>query len=317
MEGRLLVSAGSGVQVHFGTDHDHMADYRPLVEDLGLSAVLASVVSDEVSPPLRGHTNIYPIEPQPNLANRGAFAWWSAWPESTQHAFDMLRARHGDDFILQLNHPLDSGVAGYAGWEPGVIEKPENWSDDFQAIEACNSGDLEGLPVYFDMVARGHRVSATSVTDSHGHFSGGPGINGTWMGIGSNDVADFDDEALLEAFGADRLVASRGAFLSLSVDPGTTLTDTGEVNAMAVSPSWIQVDRLVLYRDGVPVETVEGTEAQFVLAPEVDAIYNVVAEGDTPMQPLSGSTPWAISGAIRVDVGGDGWTAPLPPLQMD
>ena len=317
MEGRLLVTAGAGVQVHFGTDHDHMADYRPLVEDLGLSGTLASVVADEVSPPLRGHTNIYPITPLPELPNHGALPWWSVWAESTQHEFDLLRERHGGDFILQLNHPLDSGVAGYAGWEPGIIGKPENWSDDFQAIEACNSGSLDGLAVYFDLVPRGYRVSATSVTDSHAHFSGDPGVNGTWMGIGSNDVADFNDEALIEAFGADRLVASRGVFLSLSVDPGSTLTNAGTVDVRAVSPSWIQVDRLVLYKDGAPSETLDGSAGQFNLSPEADAIYNIVAEGDTSMQPLSGATPWAMSGAIRVDVGGDGWTPPLPPLQFD
>ena len=210
-----------------------------------------------------------------------------------------------------------SGVAGYAGWEPGIIGKPENWSDDFQAIEACNSGSLDGLAVYLDLVPRGYKVSATSVTDSHAHFSGDPGINGTWMGIGSNDVADFNDEALIEAFGADRLVASRGVFLSLSVDPGSTLTNAGTVDVQAVSPSWIQVDRLVLYKDGAPSETLDGSAGQFNLSPDADAVYNIVAEGDTSMQPLSGATPWAMSGAIRVDVGGDGWTPPLPPLDFD
>ena len=45
MEERLLVQAGTGVQVHFGTDHDHLADYRPLVDVTGLEHVR---VGDEV-----------------------------------------------------------------------------------------------------------------------------------------------------------------------------------------------------------------------------------------------------------------------------
>ena len=36
MEDRLIVHAGVGLQVHFGTDHDHLADYRPLLAPLGL-----------------------------------------------------------------------------------------------------------------------------------------------------------------------------------------------------------------------------------------------------------------------------------------
>ncbi|MBT3224058.1 MAG: hypothetical protein HN348_33740, partial [Proteobacteria bacterium] len=62
MEDRVTVMAAGGVQLHFGTDHDHVADYRPLVAAFGLDEVMRSVVADEVSPVLRGHINAYPLE---------------------------------------------------------------------------------------------------------------------------------------------------------------------------------------------------------------------------------------------------------------
>lgn len=57
--------------------------------------------------------------------------------------------------------------------------------------------------------------------------------------------------------------------------------------------------------------------AAFDLDPDADAVYVVVAAGDTPMSPIWSKTPWAVSGAIRVDVGGDGWTPPKPPLVVE
>ncbi|MBT3220900.1 MAG: hypothetical protein HN348_17590, partial [Proteobacteria bacterium] len=72
MEDRVTVMAAGGVQLHFGTDHDHVADYRPLVAAMELDAVMRSVVADEVSPVLRGHTNAYPLEPDYEQANNGA-----------------------------------------------------------------------------------------------------------------------------------------------------------------------------------------------------------------------------------------------------
>jgi hypothetical protein len=84
----------------------------------------------------------------------------------------------------------------------------------------------------------------------------------------------------------------------------------------------VPVDRVVLLQDGVPVTEVpcEGQapvpcSARLPLAPARDAVYVVMAEADRPMAgPAAGVTAWAATSWVRVDVGGDGWTAPLPPL---
>jgi hypothetical protein len=55
---------------------------------------------------------------------------------------------------------------------------------------------------------------------------------------------------------------------------------------------------------------------QFELNPEEDAWYVVMADGDESMLPLKNRKPWAMTGPIRIDVGGDGWDAPLPPLTV-
>ena len=98
--------------------------------------------------------------------------------------------------------------------------------------------------------------------------------------------------------------------------PGTRVVGGSNVlNVTARHPTWMDVDQLELYRDGMLVDIVEGTTASFALAPEVDASYVVMARGDTLMELYNNTPPWAMSAAIFVDVDGDGWEAPLPPLE--
>ena len=115
---------------------------------------------------------------------------------------------------------------------------------------------------------------------------------------------------------ARRTIASRGPFLRLSIAPGSVLTAPATLEVEAFAPSWIVVDRLLLLRDGVEVARADGTTATFELAPDADAAYVVIAEGDRPMLPVSGNTPWALASPILVDLDGDGWDAPLPPLSL-
>jgi hypothetical protein len=321
MEDRLIVAAGVGLQVHFGTDHDHLADYRPLLAPLGLDDVLRTVVADEVSPPLRGHFNIYPVEPQPDLPDNGAWEWWVEIPASTEAMVDTLRARHGDGFVLQSNHPTDSGMASSAGWQPGVVSVGNRWSDRIEAVEVMNGGNWQDyLPFWFDLVGRGRMVTPMGVSDTHTHFGGHVGTSATWFHVGT-DLAGVSDDDLVAAIRAGEVEPSRGPLLVVDPLPGgagvppafpagTTLT------VEARSASWVGVDRLRLMRDGVDDQVVAGASATFTLNPEVDAWYVVIAEGDTPMAPVTSDTPWAMAGPWRVDVEDDGWTAPLPPLSI-
>lgn len=314
MEDRILGAAGVGLQLHFGTDHDGMADYRPIVTALGLDGVLRSIVSDEVSPVQRGHMNIYPVEPDPEAPNNGAWAWWADPVGSTQEEFDVLRARQ-TDFVLQSNHPLDSGLGSSAGWSPGQIRKGSFWSPDFDAVEVQNRAAYdEHLPFFVDLQARGVIVTPIGASDAHGHL--GAGLSATFLGVGTSDVTAYTDDLLREAMAAHRTIVTRGPFLELSIPPGSAVSGAQTLTVTARSPSWIVVDRLILWRDGVEVERIDGTTATFAIDPAADASYWVTAEGDAPMQPIWSQTPWAMSAPIRVDATGDGWTAPLPALTV-
>jgi len=316
MEERLVVQAGLGIQLHFGTDHDHVADYTPLLEPLGLDAVLNSIVATEVSPVLRGHLNAYPLTSYDDEPNGGAYPWWLTMVADTEAQFDGIHALFGD-FVLQVNHPINFGIADAAQWAPGLIGQRSHWSDRFQALEVLNSGHTSNyLAFYYDLMSRGNPITPVGVSDSHAHLSGGQGYNVTFIDVGTDIPSEVTDEALIDAFRGQRTIVSRGPFLDMNIDPGTTVAGGAEVQVTALAPSWIVIDRIQLLENGEVLETVEGTTATFTLSPDADAYYNLVASGDTPMQPVTSSKPWALSSAIYVDLDGNGWDPPLPPLEI-
>lgn len=318
VEDRVAVHAGNGLQVHFGTDHDRLTDYRPVLAAMGLEGTMTTIVAEEFSPTLRGHFNVYPIDPKPEEPNLGAWAWWDDLRPTTDEMLVFLGERH-PGAILQSNHPTDSGIASNARWAKGQVRQGSRWSTGFQAIEVLNAGDYSDfLPFWWDLASRGFLTAPVGVSDSHGHFAGGTGVNVTWIGAGVDDPRDLDDDALIGAFQARRTIASRGPFLDVSPAPGSLLAgDEPTITARVVAPSWIVVDRLQLVCDGEVVTTVDGTEATFTPSFEVDRLCAVVASGSQPMQPVTGETPWAIASPIQLDVDSDGWEPFLPPLVVD
>ena len=314
MEERVLVEAAQGIQAHFGTDHDHIVDYNPVVEVLVLGDRVKSVVACELSPIVRGHLNLYPLTPRPGELNNGAWPWWIELVETTADEFAAFSEHLGDP-LVQLNHPMD-GLASLAGWSPGLIARGDYWCDDFDAIEVMNGGGVGGaVDFWLDLAARGLVTAPVGTSDSHGYI-GSSGLSVTFLEVGTADPAALTDDALREAITERRTVVSRGPFLDLSIPPGSTVTVPTTLEVEVLAPSWIAVDTIALLRDGQIIETVAGTSASFALDPETDALYVVQAWGSASMAPVTGDTPWAMSGPLLFDVDGDGWSAPLPALEV-
>ena len=312
MEDRVAISSARGLDVHFGTDHDHSADYRPLVDAMSLD--IASVVASEVSPVTRGHVNAYPLVPEEGEQNGGVWVWYEHLVSSTQEQFDILASEHAGA-VFQFNHPTDSGVADMANWKTGEIGDSDRWTEDFHAVEVLNSGSVDDyFDFWMDLELRGIRSTPTGVSDSHGHTSGDIGMSATFF-VSEGGLDGWSDDVLVENILNGSVVVTRGPFLQTNHVPGSELDPGATLTVEALSPSWIQVDRLILLENGQAAETVDGAVATFTLDPDADAHYVVMAEGDAPMSPVSSRTPWAVTGAYTVDVDGDGWEPPLPPLE--
>jgi hypothetical protein len=288
---------------------------------------LNSIVADEVSPVLRGHINLYPIEVDSTLPSGGAPRWWEtlSGEVTTDEFFGELRTRAGTNGVVQVNHPAESsGMLGIANFDPpsGIVGRPDRFSANFDAMEVLNSGHYEEfLEMYLSLISRGHPVTPTGVSDSHG-YGNGVGVNLTWVPVGVSAAADLDGNVLASEVKAGHTVVSRGPYIDATIEgvwaPGETVVGSATLDIDVLAPSWIVVDRLLLLRDGVEVErrAWTGEPESFELNPDDDAVYVVIAEGDQSMQPAYNDSPWAMISAIRVDVDGDGWEAPLPPLDL-
>ena len=318
MAQRILTHAGHGIDIHVSTEHDHVVDFQPLINALGLSEEISTVVGAEVSPPLRGHHNAYPLTPDAEALNLGAIPWWSSW-STTANLHDSIRSMLPENGIMQANHPVGSSglfsAANYSTAE-GTIGRADFWSTNFDAMELINDASYQDyLPYYFDLTSRGHKITAVSVSDSHGH-SNGVGENRTYVHSVSRETSDIMDGMKIQ-----ETVPSAGPYIHATINgewaPGRTFSGAVTLNVEIYNPSWMDVDTIELYENGIVIESIPYTEGtlSFELSPSNDAHYSVSASGTFPMLPLYSSSPWAITSALYVDVAGDGWTPVLPPLE--
>lgn len=317
MTDRLLVSATTGVQLHLATDHDVLVDYGPLVAPLGLAEVVQTIPAVEVTPLLRGHVNLFPVEPEPEEPGGGAWQWWKNPVQTTAEQFEALREHH-PNAVVQINHPFSPGLPQLAGWDPGgFVYRGDLWYDGFEAIEVVTSNRWEEpFPLYLDLVNRGIVAAPMGNTDSHTHRSNDPGLNVTFVALDVPSVSAVTGETFAEAIRQRRTVATNGPFIEMSVMPGSTVTTATEVTVTARTPSWMVVDEIEWWKDGVRTQVVPGTTATFTIDGDTDASFVAVARGETSMDPVAGHRPWAMTSPILLDVDGDGWQHPLPALDV-
>lgn len=328
MEDRLLACAATGVQIPVTTDHDRMADYRPLASALGLEDRMTVLPGVEVSSVVRGHFNLFPVEPQPQeLLNGGAPAWWNL-PETTDELMDIIRDAGMEDSMVQVNHGR-VGMFDFSNYLPSSgIATAATFSWNFDLFELMNSSNVaarEALRLdYYSFLNQGLMKVPTGVSDSHSRTS--PcGLARTDVYLGGDSPSDVSGASLREALLAGHVVVSSGPTLRVTSGesiPGDVLEGASHSFSVEVSgPSYIQPEEVRLVRNGVTLQTatVEPSlydgrvwlATEFVIEETEDAWYVVEVEGYSPMGHVwRGATPYAITGAFLVDVAGDGWEAP-------
>jgi len=315
---RALGLVASGVDLWVASEHDVSVDHRALVGALGLSDRLHVVGSQEVTPWVRGHVNLFPTTADPEARAGGAWVWWEELVSTTTEQFEILAERE-PDALVQINHPFSPGMPSFAGWDVGTVRNPNLWWDGFDALEVVVPGqDPKGLTLYADVSARGVLSAATGSSDSHDLLQNDPGQLITWVwlpdAVGVRGITDAD---VIDAFQARHTLASNGPFAVLDPPPGSTVAPGTELSIEVMSPSWIVPDRVILHVDGVAQEPLPLQDGRATITLDATADASIVVElrGDTPMRPRTGRGPWLVASAYQVDVGEDGWTPPLAPIR--
>jgi hypothetical protein len=211
-----------------------------------------------------------------------------------------------------------------------------NWD----AIEICNAGcdqdptseDSRAMRDWFSFLSQGYARTAVGVSDQHG--GGWVGKARTLVEVRDDDPGHLDTGEVFANLKAGRAVVVNGPFVTATIkdDGGAPvglggLAKTTKGNQLVLhvkvqAPSWIPVDSISVVENGVAKasasvpgggQVVRFDEDILVDAPAADAWYVIIVESSSPMAPVLGDLPRAVTNAIYVDRNGNGkFDAPTP-----
>jgi hypothetical protein len=318
MEERLIACAANGIDVPITTDHDRMADYRPIAAALGFGDRMEVVPGVEVTPIVRGHFNLFPVEPDTTAVNFGALRWWSRYPTTSDlHAAGRATAPAGA--ILQLNHGRNSlGMFDLAGWTPERVSRPGVFTLDFDLMEIITTKDesdwLRNRNDWMALLSQGEIRVPTGASDSH-QRSHPCGSGRTDVQLPAASIAEVDAEMVRVALLGGGVVVAAGVTVRATLDGvgpgGTVAAGSAELAVEVRSPSWIRPDVVRLWKNGAMIEErpIGGADEglwfseTFEITADEDSWFVIEVDGDTPLGHIwGGSTPYALTNAFFLDV---------------
>ncbi len=327
---KIASAIGDGLEIPVRSDHEWIADFEPVIADMGVEAWAYGVVSLELTTFTYGHFGVFPLDPIPTMVNTGAFDWIGKDPPEM---FAEVREREtsaGQPTII-INHPR-SGVGGFgsigayfdaAGYDPdtGMLSRPEYWDEGFSLVEVFNSASFDQssdvVADWFSFLNTGRRVFAVGSSDSHGVISSPVGYPRSCIRVGT------DDPGALRAMGAAHIrdtmldgdfTVSGGIYVdAVAADgsgPGGDVTRSAETELVTVTvqaASWVDADTLRVFVDGDLIETITLDDTT------ADPSNPVVRfEDDVAVPVASGAAgSWVVFVAS-----GDESLAPLHPSRM-
>lgn len=323
LEDRVASLVSAGVEFAVATDHNHVTDYGPVIEQQYAHPYVAATSGVEVTTKTWGHFNAYPLPkgsaPPP---------WAGVEPSQIFDAVHRLSA----DAVVQVNHPWR---AGYGYFHRAVLDERtgsvwrKGFSFDFDLIEVVNGYELadpgafdRNLSRYFRLLNIGRRYTAVGSSDSHKLTNEWAGYPRTFVRVRDDrpEVASAQDIA--RSLRAGHTVVSLGPFVDAHVGeagPGDTVTTAPGIVPLEISvraASWVSVNRVDVVVDGQVTDSLDvartGQRSGLAWSETVDipatsdCWVSVVVRGDKPLDevlPGLHVLPFAFTNPMFIDVG--------------
>ncbi|MFO0740689.1 MAG: CehA/McbA family metallohydrolase [Labilithrix sp.] len=317
VEKKVKAAVADGLEIPVSSEHEYIIDFQPIVQKLGMTKWAFGLASEELTTFKWGHFGVFPLTPNPDATNNGAFDWVYQTPATILPTVTQMPERP----MLIVNHPRGSmGYFDLAGYERETGKGEEGlWSDAFGAIEVFNDADFESnrndsVADWFGMLNSGRKIAATGSSDSH-HLSTNPvGYPRTCLRFGHDDPKQLTPSAVRDALQAGAAIISGGISMTAQgpdgVWPGGDSTP-GKYKVVVSSPAWVTPSSLEVIVDGTTVKTVplaanpDGSK-RWELEIDVAAgssrqhhwvVFHAKGEGDlAPLHP--GRKPFAVSNPI-------------------
>jgi hypothetical protein len=333
---KLRSAVAEGLELPVRSEHEYVATFQPLIEELGLADWAFGVGSIEMTSfQAWGHMGVVPLEPDPTKINAGA-PLWQRYPSADApdiavetllppEVFAAVRARPEQPIII-INHPRRStNYFTVADYDPitGEARRPEYWDEEFSVVEVFNnSGWLanrdETVADWLSLLDHGRRVFAVGSSDSHNLRSSPLGYPRTCLDLGTDDPRALTPEMVRDATGGGHSTISGGIYVYASVNnagPGEEVivpSTTATLHVRVEAASWVDVDWLEIVVDGDVIDTIAvppgdasnpairyQADIPIQVTPALGSYVIVAAYGDQPLDPVHpGKMPFGVTNPI-------------------
>jgi len=349
MRDRVYEFISDGVDLIVSTDHNVVADYKPVIADMHVEHLLASATGDEITTSDWGHFGAFPLPSEMAATGHGAIPVEGLAPTDI---FAAVR-KTAPDALIDVHHPRLEKQIGYfylGGFDDTRDEASRpGFSYDFDAIEVLNGyQDTNRRTIdrvmrdWFALLDRGHLVTATGNSDTHHLDYNIGGYPRNYVAVDNDDLATLDPKAIAAAVKAHHSFFTTGPIVDVHVGsagmgdlapaPGGKATIDVHVRAAP----WVSVSRVIIYVAGKPVRRfelpklptrgplaaitpVERFHQSWAFTVPNDTYVVVRVEGDGSLSPVVGGGkdvtvfPFAVTNPIFLDVDGNGQYDPVLP----
>lgn len=267
VEDRIRTCVAEGLEVPVATDHEFIGSWQWAIDKLAVNEWAINITGEEVTAPIPGHTNMFPVVPRFDIDARGGWLQWMfsntnpGYSMDTQEIFATERAYGAQ--IVQINHPR-SGITSDVKWNrltgqpdanPADIGLSPNavlWDWDFNTFELQNgmqnpflnpsspntTGTFDDWMSFLNM---GHKKTVVGVSDAHNWEM--PGWARSFYRSNTDSPLDFRLDTYIDSLKNGRVVVSTGGFARVrvnnSADIGDTITDTDGVIDL-----WVHIEAI-------------------------------------------------------------------------
>lgn len=258
---KVSQALADGLEIPVSSEHEYIIDFQPIVKQLGMTKWALGMSSEELTTFKYGHFGVFPLPPQPDVTNNGAYNWAYETPAQILPAVTTESSQP----MLIVNHPRGSmGYFDLTGYSRDTGKGKDGlWSDNFGAIEVFNDSDLEAnrtasVADWFGILNAGRKMPATGSSDSH-HLSSNPlGYPRTCLALGTDDPTQITPVNVRDALRQGAAVISGGITMTAQGPDGTGPGGTSQAGSYKVtiaSPSWVTPSTLEVIVDGTTTQT--------------------------------------------------------------
>ncbi|MCH2125731.1 MAG: CehA/McbA family metallohydrolase [Pirellulaceae bacterium] len=334
IEERIITTAGEGIELPIATDHNLHIDYRPVLRRLQMEQYFTPVIGNEVTTSV-GHFNIFPVNTNAPLPNHRL----TTWPEIIA---SIRQTPQVQAIILNHGRDLHSNVRplGPAHHLAVTGQNRHGWGFGANAMELINSGAtqtdiMQLVHDWFGLLNRGYAVTPVGCSDSHDVARHFVGQGRTYIRCPDHDPGKIPVDQAVRSFVAGRVIVSYGLLTTMRINDQYSMGDLVpagkplQLEVAVLGPSWTEADVVELYANGkrIKQEIISpGGNAgikwkgNWQLAPfqhdvhlvavargpGIESLHWPTAKAYQPTSPDWTAAVFSCTGAVWLDVDGDG-----------